>query len=82
MFWGERFDSEQNKFTFDVDMEKKDRQEMVDRDELTRREVLLAMNSINSDIEFTMELCKDFDDLKLPTLSFSLYMTESGIEHT
>ena len=35
MKWGERFCKEQNKFTFDVDMEKKDRQEMVDRDELT-----------------------------------------------
>ena len=40
------------------------------------------MNSVNKDLEFTMELCTDFEDSKLPTLSFSLYMGETGIEHT
>ena len=40
------------------------------------------MNSISKDLEFTMELCEDFEDQKLPTLSFSLYLGEDGIEHT
>ena len=44
--------------------------------------MLIAMNSVNKDLEFTMELCSDFTDMKLPTLSFSLYMGNEGIEHT
>ena len=80
--WGERFNENQNKFAFDVDIEKDDREAKVDRNELTRQEVLKAMNSVNKDLEFTMELCTDFEDNKLPTLSFSLYMSENGIEHT
>ena len=82
LMWGERFCKDQNKFTFDRDTAEKDENENVNRDELTRREILCAMNSVNSDLEFTMELCTDFADSKLPTLSFSLYMTKTGIEHT
>ena len=40
------------------------------------------MNSVNSDLEFTMELCTDFADNRLPTLSFAMFMTEDKIEHT
>ena len=79
--WGERFCKNQNEFTFDV-VDIKDRKENVNRNELTRWEVLRAMNSVNNDLEFTMELCDDFEDKRLPTLSFSLYMTDCGIEHT
>ena len=80
--WGERYDVDQNKFTFDAGDEKDDEEVGTDRNELTRREVLRAMNSVNSDLVFTMELCSDFRDRKLPTLSFSLFMTDKGIEHT
>ena len=50
--------------------------------ELTKTEMLKAMNDVSADLEFTMELCSDFKDMKLPTLSFSLYATDSGISHT
>ena len=40
------------------------------------------MNSISPDLELTMELCSDFEDNKLPTLSFSLFMGPEGMEHT
>ena len=53
-----------------------------DRIELTKTEVLKAMNSVSVDLEFTMEICSDFEDNKLPTLSFSLYESEIGISHT
>ena len=53
-----------------------------DRAELTRTEMLKAMNDISEDLEFTMEICKDFPDMKLPTLSFSLYAGEKGLMHT
>ena len=40
------------------------------------------MNSVSGDLEFTMEICDDFSDKRLPTLSFALYMTKTKIEHT
>ena len=40
------------------------------------------MNSVNEDLDFTMELSKDFEDQRLPTLSFSLWEGEKGLEHS
>ena len=37
---------------------------------------------INDDLEFTMELCKDFHDEKLPTLSFAIFAGKNGLKHT
>ena len=68
--WGERYCENLRKFTVDEDSEKDDRENEVDRDQLTKREVLKAMNSVNGDLTFTMELCSDFKDLKLPSLQF------------
>ena len=53
----------------DTDLEEIDRKDEINLDELTRKEVLKVMNMISNDLEFTMELCKDFPDLKLPTLT-------------
>ena len=44
---------------------------------------LTAMNSINSDLEFTVETEDDFADKKLPTLDFSMWQEQDGtINHT
>ena len=40
------------------------------------------MNSINKDLEFTTETEKDFNNHRLPTLSFELWSTENGIAHS
>ena len=40
------------------------------------------MNSVSPDIQFTMELVSDFDDQRLPTLSFSMWPSEHGIMHS
>ena len=40
------------------------------------------MNIVNSDLNFTMELCSDFPGERLPTLSFSLWMDKEGLKHT
>ena len=50
--------------------------------ELTRNEMLKAMNSINGDLQFTMEICKDFLGEKLLTLSFSIWPEFNGLKHT
>ena len=47
------------------------------------RVCLEAMNSINQDLEFTVETEDDFDDKKLPTLDFTIWQEENGtINHT
>ena len=80
--FGERYCKESGKFVVYEDKAINDIDENIDRVELTRTEVLKAMNSICEDIEFTMELSSDFGDNKLPTLSFSLYANDMGIMHT
>ena len=54
----------------------------MDRIELTRIEMLNAIDSVSPDLDFTMEICEDFEDRKLPTLFFSLFIGDIGIEHT
>ena len=64
---GNRFVKAQNKCTYNNDIEKADSEDNVDRTEFTHTEVLKAINSINKDLKVTMEICKDFEDEKLPT---------------
>ena len=80
--YGERYCKDTKKILLDENAKIED--ENIDRDriELTKTEMLKAMNDVSADLEFTMELCSDFKDMKLPTLSFSLYATDSGISHT
>ena len=40
--------------------------------DVTKVQLLIAMNSVNEDLEFTLETHLDFSDKRLPTLSFSL----------
>ena len=54
----------------------------LEREELTRNVMLEAMNSVNPDLKFTMELVTDFEDRKMPTLSFSIWPGEDRIMHT
>ena len=65
---GERYNPELMKFIVDVELEKEDTENDIDLDELTRTEILKAMNEISEDLTFTMELCSDFPDGLLPTL--------------
>ena len=43
------------------------------REDITKREVLLAMNSVNPDLKFTLEHENDFNNKRLPTLSFEVW---------
>jgi len=47
---------------FGIANEESDIKDGVNRAEFTRRETLKAMNSINDDVSFTMELSTDFED--------------------
>ena len=80
--YGERFCHEKNAIVYSDSLAIKDIDDTVNRDELTRREMLLAMNSVSKDLKFTMELVEDFHDHRLPTLSFSMWPSNEGIAHS
>ena len=46
------------------------------------RECLKAMNSINSDLTFTVEWAGEFSNKRLPTLDFSMWIEQGLIRHT
>ena len=80
--YGERYCKEMEKFIV-VEIERiKDIEAERTREDITKVELLNAMNSISDDLEFTMELCSDFQDNKLPTLSFALFAGKNGLRHT
>ena len=40
------------------------------------------MNDINEDLNFTTETEEDFENRRLPTLSFEIWCGENGIRHS
>ena len=50
--------------------------------DVTKVQLLIAMNSVNEDLEFTLETHLDFSDKRLPTLSFSLWPGQKSIHHS
>ena len=38
-----------------------------------------AMNSINSDLKFTVETQEEFENNRMPTLDFEIWQDEDGI---
>ena len=79
---GERYCKERKRFVVAEEAEIED----IDNDrspkDVTRVEILKAMISVNGDLSFTMELCDDFEEGKLPTFSFSVWQEEEGLKHT
>ena len=52
------------------------------RKELTRTEITKLMNDINKDLKFTTETEEEFENHRLPTLSFEMWCGEEGIRHS
>ena len=61
---------------------KKDEERGVSREKVTEDEMRRQMNSINSDLEFTTESERDYDNGRMPTLSFEMWSTKDGISHS
>ena len=51
------------------------------KDERMRRLCLPVMNDINPDLSFTAEVAGDFENGRLPTLDFELWMDDEGLIH-
>ena len=71
-----------NSIEFSEDALRLDTARGISKQDLTKEQILLAMNSVNKDLEFTMETHRDFIDGRLPTLSFSLWPGQRCIHHS
>ena len=76
---------ENNKFVYSEQAKQEDvlRQEQGEsRNQRMARVLLPAMNSINDDLKFTTEAQEDFENERLPTLDFEMWLTKDGINHS
>ena len=71
---GMRFDESVKKFVYRDDWKEEDKRR--NDDERVAEEILKAMNSINTDLEFTIEKESGFSNNRLPTLSFELWSSK------
>ena len=76
---GTRFVREAKMFQHRADWEAHDIQNDIDRKILTEREIKEFMNSINPDLTFTTENENDFENKRLPTLSFQVWSEKEGL---
>ena len=79
---GMEFDKSENKFCYRQDVEQDDktrRAEGESDNQRMARKCIKAMNSINSNLEFTVECQEEFENERLPTLDFSIWQEEGGI---
>jgi len=79
---GYGFVEEKNIIEFSKDALRIDTTRGISKENFTREQILLAMNSVHKDLQFTMETHRDFNDGRLPTLSFSLWPGQRGIHHS
>ena len=56
-----------------------DTEASLSKKQITEREMREAMNAINPDLIFTTETEKDFENGRLPTLSFKLWSDKDGL---
>ena len=81
--YGTRFDESTKKFVVSEDAKREDlklRREMHETcNQRMVRVCLPEMNSINRDLKFTAEIPEEFNDNKLPTLDFLLWLDKNGL---
>ena len=77
---GWRYVEKKKKFKFNENWIEDDKK--VDRIERTMREVNRAMDSVNTDLKFTLEHESQFPNKRLPTLAFEIWSTKEGIKHS
>ena len=80
---GMLFDESVGEFRMDVEQHRKDMEEnLPDNVRMAKVCLTTAMNSINKDLKFTTEAPEDFDNNRLPTLDFMIWMVDGMIYHT
>ena len=81
-----RYDARRKEWEWNKEAEEEEEQKAKEgesKDERMARVLQPAMNGINSDLVFTTELPEDFDDDRLPTLDFKMWLEDDmEINHT
>ena len=81
-----RYNQEEKEFVWDMEAEQEDvelEKAGEARNTFMARVCLPAMNDINPDLTFTAEVEDDYEDRRLPTLDFSLWIKKGGeISHS
>ena len=80
--WGTRFIKETGTLETLECWKKEDEERNRCKKELTQTEIQKLMNDINIDLRFTTEREEDFDNRRLPTLSFEMWCDPEGIRHS
>ena len=80
--FGTRWNTEERKWTCTEADKKEDKRMKYEMLETTNKRMarlcLPAINSVNEDLVFTAEIPEDFEDKKLPTLDFYLWLEKNG----
>ena len=82
---GMRYDEEQRKFLYNKEAEMEDLEKKKDGESNNQRMArvcLKAMNAVSKDLEFTVEVPEEFENGRLPTLDFSLWMMDGLLTHS
>ena len=79
---GVRFVEETGEFELREEWRQEDEVTTISETERMMQECIKAMNSINPDLTFTVEWAGEFENLKLPTLDFSMWIEQGKIYHT
>ena len=76
------YDKSMEKFMYSEQARTEDLERNETADRRMARICLVAMNAINEDLEFTIEICSDFTDNRIPTLDFFLWPERWGLNHS
>ena len=80
---GYRFVVEEKRFIYKVEWEREDKEENLSDLKRVGRECQKAMNSVNPDLQFTVESEEDFANGRIQTLDFEIKVGEDGlVEHS
>ena len=79
---GMEFDKSAEKFVYSIEAERDDLERMETDEQRMARRCLVAMNSINEDLVFTIEIASDFPISRIPTLDFDLWPEWWGLCHS
>jgi hypothetical protein len=79
---GMEYDKNVEKFVHSEEAEIEDLARNESSEQRMARRCLVAMNSLNEDLVFTVEVASDFPDKRLPTLDFFLWPEEWGLNHS
>ena len=81
--FGLRWNDNTKEFTWSMEAKREDQMMKYEKMESTNarmaRLCLPAINSVNKDLVFTVEIPEEFKDKKLPTLDFLLWLEKNGI---